>query len=81
MKLASDGRILQVAAHDSALDVLRRSGLAVPSSCEAGLFGSYDCGYVAGAVIHRDSLLSAAARKQPFAPCISSGCGRIVVDL
>lgn len=81
MQLASDGRILQVSAHESALDVLRKSGLAVPSSCETGLCGSCDCGYVAGDVIHRDSLLSAAARKLRFTPCVSRGRGRIVVDM
>jgi ferredoxin-NADP reductase len=81
MQLASDGRVLQVPAHESALDVLRRSGLAVSSSCETGLCGSCECGYVAGEVIHRDSLLSAAARKQRFTPCVSRGRGRIVVDL
>jgi ferredoxin-NADP reductase len=81
MQLASDGRVLPVFAHESALDVLRRNGLAVPSSCETGLCGSCDCGYVAGEVIHRDSLLSAAARRQRFTPCVSRGRGRIVVDL
>ncbi len=81
MQLASDGRVLLVHAHESALDVLLRSGLAVLSSCETGVCGSCECGYVAGEVIHRDSLLSAAARKQRFTPCVSRGRGRIVVDL
>jgi ferredoxin len=81
IQLASDGRVLQVPAHESALDTLRRCGLTVPSSCETGLCGNCICGYVIGEVIHRDSLLSAAARKQRFTPCVSRGRGRIVVDL
>jgi vanillate O-demethylase ferredoxin subunit len=81
MQLASNGRVLHVCAHESALDVLRRSGLAVPSSCETGLCGSCECGYTTGEVIHRDALLSGAARKHRFTPCVSRGRGRIVVDL
>ena len=81
IQLASDGRVLRVAADESALDVLRRSGVVLPSSCETGLCGSCDCGYSAGDVIHRDSVLTPAARKSRFTPCVSRARGRIVVDL
>ena len=39
-----------------------------------------DCGCIAGEVIHQDSLLSAAARKQPFAPYVlAAAAGSLLI--
>jgi ferredoxin len=81
MVLASDGRVVSVAAEESALDALRRHGVTLPSACEVGVCGSCECGYSAGDVIHRDSFLNPTVRRTRFTPCVSRAGGRLVVDL
>jgi vanillate O-demethylase ferredoxin subunit len=80
MQLLSDDRVLQVLADESALDVLRRTGVVLPSSCETGVCGSCECDYLSGHVIHRDVVLTPAARRTRFMTCVSRGRGRIIVN-
>lgn len=80
VECVSDGRVLQVAADESVLQVLRRNGVSLPSSCELGVCGSCECKYIAGEMIHRDVVLTPAARLTSFIACVSRGRGRIVVD-
>lgn len=79
--LGSTGTILQVPAGRSALDVLRESGIELPSSCEIGVCGSCECGFVEGAPLHRDVVLSPRARRDRFIPCVSRAAGTIRLDL
>lgn len=79
--LASTGEAVRVPADRSALEVLRRRGLVLPSSCESGVCGACECGYRSGAVIHRDSLLDAAARRNRMMLCVSRGRGSVTLDL
>jgi vanillate O-demethylase ferredoxin subunit len=79
--IASSGRRLAVPADRSLLDVLRDNGFVRGSSCEIGVCGTCECGYRDGAVIHRDVVLSHAARKSRLMPCVSRGRGAITLDL
>lgn len=81
LTIASTGETRHVPADRSALDVLRDAGLPVPSSCELGVCGSCECGYLAGEVIHRDRVLRPKARKSRMTPCVSRARGRLIVAL
>jgi vanillate O-demethylase ferredoxin subunit len=48
---------------------------------EIGVCGSCECGYRAGAVIHRDVVLELDARANRMLLCVSRGTGRVVLDL
>lgn len=81
IELARSGTRLSVSAEETALDVLRANGIAMPSSCELGVCGSCECGYLAGTVIHRDVVLPPARRKSRIILCVSRARGRLVLDL
>lgn len=79
--LRSTGASLLVPAERTALDILREAGIELPSSCEIGVCGSCECGYLEGAPIHRDVVLSPRARRERFIPCVSRAAGVIQLDL
>lgn len=79
--LASTGVSIRVAARQSALDALRQHGLLLPSSCELGVCGACECGYSGGTVLHRDSVLSVAARQDRMMLCVSRARVGVVLDL
>ncbi|WNJ87900.1 PDR/VanB family oxidoreductase [Bosea sp. 685] len=81
MQLRSSGRELEVPADVSALTVLRAAGVPLLSSCENGVCGSCECGFVAGEPIHRDAVLTPGAKSDRFIPCVSRAKGRLVLDL
>ncbi|MBM2712937.1 oxidoreductase [Mesorhizobium caraganae] len=81
IQLHSTGQELEVPANASALTVLRAAGLLLFSSCENGVCGSCECGFVAGEPIHRDAFLSPEARTRRFIPCVSRAKGQIILDL
>lgn len=58
VKLATSGRILDVPADKSILEVLCESGVGVESSCESGVCGTCRTGLVGGVADHRDMVLS-----------------------
>ncbi|MNR82217.1 Phthalate 4,5-dioxygenase oxygenase reductase subunit [compost metagenome] len=80
MTIASTGEVLRVPADKSALDVLRGRGFIVQSSCELGVCGSCECGYSDGTVIHRDAVLSVAARQDRMLLCVSRARVAVTVD-
>ena len=73
--LAKSGRTLDVPADRSILDVLREAGLAVPSSCETGTCGTCRVKVLAGAVDHRDLVLSHAEKATTMMICVSRAEG------
>ena len=79
--LASTGEVVRVPADKSALEVLRARGMILPSSCETGVCGACECGYRSGVVIHRDSLLSVAARQDKMMICVSRARGSVTLEL
>ena len=80
-RIASTGARLHVPADRSLLDVLREHGVSQPSSCELGVCGACECGYLDGTVIHRDAVLSAAKRRDRMTPCVSRAQGGVTLDL
>ncbi|MCV9938332.1 PDR/VanB family oxidoreductase [Boseaceae bacterium BT-24-1] len=81
IRLNSSGRELLVPTDVSALTVLRDAGIPLLSSCENGVCGSCECGFLAGEPIHRDAVLGPEAKSNRFIPCVSRAKGQIVLDL
>lgn len=90
IELASDGRVLDVPADRSALDVLQAAGLEPDWDCRRGGCGMCRAGVVSGDVDHRDVILSRRerARGDVMQLCVSRamprGDGavpRLVLDL
>ena len=71
VNLARSGGSLQVGPDESILDVLRRHGVEVPSSCEAGTCGSCRTGLLAGAADHRDFVLDDEEHESAIMICVS----------
>jgi phthalate 4,5-dioxygenase reductase subunit len=68
---APDGRRVEVPAHLSLLAALRRDGVAVASSCEAGVCGTCRLAVLDGEVEHRDSVLTGTERLSNLVACVS----------
>jgi vanillate O-demethylase ferredoxin subunit len=79
--IASTGQRLRVPENKSALEILRQAGFILASSCELGVCGSCECGYRNGAVIHRDAVLSVAARQDRMMLCVSRARVEVTLDL
>lgn len=79
--IASSGKRIQVPADRTLLAVLRDNHFVRGSSCEIGVCGSCECGYVSGEVIHRDVVLAPAARASRLMPCVSRARGTLTLDL
>lgn len=84
LELASDGRVIQVAADQTALQALVAAGVDVPSSCEQGVCGTCLTRVVSGEPDHHDQYLTPEeqAANDQFLPCCSRARSpRLVVDL
>lgn len=84
VSLARRGVDLTVTPQESVLEVLDRSGNPVLSSCSEGICGTCEVGVLAGAVDHRDSLLSDVerAKNDRMFVCVSRAVSeRLVLDL
>ncbi|PWW01468.1 vanillate O-demethylase ferredoxin subunit [Hoeflea marina] len=79
--IASSGARLQVPAERSLLSVLADNGIAPDSSCEIGVCGACECGYLEGEVVHRDVVLGPDDRATRLMTCVSRGKGTIILDL
>lgn len=84
LELASTGERLTVPADRSALSVLQDRGIQVLTACGEGNCGSCETRVLAGAVEHRDVLLTPAQREagDRMMVCVSRAAGeRVVIDL
>jgi vanillate O-demethylase ferredoxin subunit len=84
MRLARSGRILNVPADRTALDVLIEHQIQVPFSCEQGVCGTCKTRIIEGLPDHRDQCLTAKERaaNTVFTPCCSrSATPTLVLDL
>jgi vanillate O-demethylase ferredoxin subunit len=82
VRLQRSGKVLEIPADKSIVDVLRANGIEVPTSCEAGLCGTCRTSYVGGIPDHRDFILSDDERRRVVLVC----CARaqsptLVLDL
>ena len=83
-RFARAQRALLVPPGQSITDVLYEHGIAVATSCEAGVCGACRTTVLEGTPDHRDAFLSAAekARNDCMMPCVSRCRGeRLVLDL
>ena len=71
IKLASSGQVLEVGAGVSVMQVLRKAGISVASSCETGSCGTCCMGLLSGEADHRDVVLSENDRQISIAVCVS----------
>lgn len=82
--IASSGREVVVAADETLLSALRRSDVAAPYSCQQGFCGTCRTRVLAGAVDHRDTLLTEPERENGMMLiCISRTANgeRLTLDL
>jgi phthalate 4,5-dioxygenase reductase subunit len=71
VRLARSGKVLDVPVTKTILEVLRESGLEVPSSCETGTCGTCRTKLLAGEADHRDLVLADHERKDQIMICVS----------
>jgi ferredoxin-NADP reductase len=84
VQLARSGVELRVPAGATILQVLQENGVAVDSSCEAGICGCCEVAVLEGEVDHRDEVLTAAQRASNTSMmvcCSRAKCERLVLDL
>ena len=84
LELASSGRVIPVAADQTALAALLAAGLDIPMSCEQGVCGTCLTGVKRGEPDHRDQYLTPEERaaNNQFLPCCSRArSARLVLDL
>ncbi|MFF3674904.1 PDR/VanB family oxidoreductase [Streptomyces sp. NPDC002120] len=82
VELRRSGRVVEVAADETTLAAVRRELPATPYSCEQGFCGTCQHQVLAGAVDHRDELLTDAERADSMLLCVSRAKGdRLVLDL
>ncbi len=71
IRLAKDGGEYQIPAGETIIDVLRRHGIPLRTSCELGYCGTCLTPYLAGEPDHRDQILSNADRRRYVLICCS----------
>jgi len=84
LQLDDSGRVIPVAADQTALEALRAAGEELPSACEQGVCGTCLTNVVAGTPDHRDQYLSPEERaaNDQFLPCCSRALTpRLVIRL
>jgi MOSC domain-containing protein YiiM/ferredoxin-NADP reductase len=81
MGLTGPAQSVKVGEEETLLEALRKTGMDVGSSCEAGNCGTCKVGIVSGRVDHRGSALSGEERKAYMLSCVSRGIGHIIVKL
>lgn len=69
--LARSGRVLDVPADKTILEVLRANGIVAPSSCESGTCGSCRTRLLSGEADHRDLVLGEEERAENIMICVS----------
>jgi MOSC domain-containing protein YiiM/ferredoxin-NADP reductase len=78
VKIASTGAMIEVGPRATILQALRRAGITIPSSCETGSCGTCRVKVLAGAVDHRDVVLSEEERATEIATCVSRARGDVL---
>ncbi|WP_245442431.1 PDR/VanB family oxidoreductase [Mesorhizobium hawassense] len=81
MIVLRNGAVVSVPADKSALSAIRAAGVLLMASCENGVCGTCECGYLEGQPIHRDAVLPSNARSHRFIPCVSRATGVLKLDL
>ncbi|CAM5219256.1 Vanillate O-demethylase ferredoxin subunit OS=Castellaniella defragrans OX=75697 GN=HNR28_001895 PE=4 SV=1 [Castellaniella defragrans] len=69
--LAHSGQTFEIPVGQSILAVLRKAGVAIPSSCESGTCGTCRTGLLEGAADHRDMVLMPEEQDHQIMVCVS----------
>ncbi|MBT2471613.1 oxidoreductase [Streptomyces sp. ISL-66] len=82
VELHRSGRLIEVAATESALTAVRRELPNTPYSCEQGFCGTCRHRVLSGDIDHRDTLLTDGEREDSMLLCVSRAASdRLVLDL
>jgi vanillate O-demethylase ferredoxin subunit len=82
VRIASSGATFEVPDNQTIVDVLRDNGVAIETSCNAGLCATCKVGYLSGEVDHRDYILDDSEHGHFFTPCVSRASSPLlVIDL
>lgn len=80
VRLARSDKSFEVPVGSTILQVMRRHGFDVPSSCESGTCGTCCTTLLKGEVDHRDLVLEDDERANNIMVCVSRGRGTIEID-
>ncbi|KAI1123120.1 2Fe-2S ferredoxin-type domain-containing protein [Nemania abortiva] len=80
VEIKSTGKVLQVPAQKSLLQILNEAGFDIDSSCEAGNCGACTVDYCKGEVLHHGVALDDEQKQTSLLSCVSRGKGMITVD-
>jgi ferredoxin-NADP reductase len=82
VKIASTGQLIPVSGDRSIADALEEAGVAIETSCRAGLCGTCKVRYLSGDVEHNDCILSDDEKQKYLTTCVSRASSReLVLDL
>jgi vanillate O-demethylase ferredoxin subunit len=77
--IASTGQVISMKPGQSLADALNEAGVAVPTSCCAGLCATCKVRYLEGEVEHNDFILSDEERREYLTTCVSRPAGKVLV--
>lgn len=82
VKIASTGQVIEVSKDQSIADALEDAGVAIETSCRAGLCGTCKVRYLSGEVEHNDCILGDDEKSTCLTTCVSRATTReLVLDL
>jgi vanillate O-demethylase ferredoxin subunit len=79
VRIASTGREIEVAKDSSIADALAEAGVALETSCCAGLCGTCKVRYLEGEVEHNDCILSDDEKTEYLTACVSRATSKLLV--
>lgn len=79
VELALSGTTLNVAPGQNLAEVLQQAGAPVETSCQSGLCGTCKVRHLSGDIDHQDFILDETERQSWMTPCVSRGCGGVLV--
>ena len=79
VEIASTGQRIPVPVDRSIADVLKAAGIAVQTSCEAGLCATCKVRYLSGEVEHQDCILDAGEQQNFLTLCVSRAKSELLV--
>lgn len=79
VKIASTGQTIAVQAGQTITDALRDAGVAIETSCCAGLCATCKVRYLEGEVDHNDFILGDDEKSEYLTPCVSRATSKLLV--
>lgn len=81
VKLKSNGKVLDVPADKTIVEVLKANGCQVDTDCNEGFCGTCITKFISGEPDHRDTVLSEKDRRSYVMVCCSRAKGLLALDL